>query len=132
MVPLLGEPDETIEDGLGPLHSRLGSAEHDLIAPHDDLALDELLDPPENRVPVPEDLESPPRRNDELDFYLVAGSGFRVFSFYRFQGLLQPVSGEGGELAAFGAAFGELRGTLHDGAHVSHTGGAGVVYCLVY
>ena len=80
VVPLLGEPDETIEDGLGPLHSPLGTAQDDLIPPHDDLALDELLDPPQDGVTVPEDLERPAWRYDELDFYLAAGSGFRVAS----------------------------------------------------
>ena len=29
-------------------------------------------------------------------------------------------------------AFGELRGALHDGAHVLHAGGACVAYCPVY
>jgi hypothetical protein len=84
-VPLLGETDEAIEDGLGPLHSRLGAAQHDLVPPHDDLALDELLDTPEDRVPIPEDLERATRRYDELDFYLAASSSVRLGSFFRFQ-----------------------------------------------
>ena len=81
VVPLFGEPDEAIEDGLGPLHGRLGTAQDDLIPPHDDLALDELLDPPQDGVTVSEDLERPAWRYDELDFYLAAGCGFRVASF---------------------------------------------------
>ncbi|HEY6690488.1 MAG TPA: hypothetical protein VI008_05535, partial [Rubrobacter sp.] len=68
-------------DGLGPLHGTLGTAQDDLIPPHDDLALDELLDPPQDGVTVSEDLERPARRYDELDFYLAAGCGFRRFSF---------------------------------------------------
>lgn len=80
MVPLLSEPDEAIEDGLGPLHGTLGTAQDYLIAPHDDLALDELLDAPQDGVAVTEDLERPDRRNDELYFYLAAGCGFRVAS----------------------------------------------------
>src|SRR5215210_6584207 len=80
MVTLLGEPDEAVEDGLGPLYGPLGTAQDDLVAPHDDLALHELLDLPEDGVPVPEDLERPARGYDELDIYLVAGCGFRVAS----------------------------------------------------
>jgi hypothetical protein len=79
-VPLLSEPDEAIEDGLGPLHSPLRTAQNDLIPPHDDFALDELLDPPQDGVAIPEDLERPAWRYDELDFYLAAGCGFRVAS----------------------------------------------------
>jgi hypothetical protein len=59
VVPLLSEPDEAIEDSLGPLHSPLCTAQDDLIAPHDDLALDEFLDSPKDGVAVPEDLERP-------------------------------------------------------------------------
>jgi hypothetical protein len=80
MVPLLSEPDEAIEDGLGPLHGTLGTAQDDLIPPHDDLTLDELLDPPQDGVTVSEDLERPAWRYDEFDFYLAAGCGFRVAS----------------------------------------------------
>jgi len=80
-VPLLSEPDQTVEDGLGPLHGRLGTAQDNLIPPHDDLALDELFDPPQDGVAIPEDLERPARWYDELDFYLAAGCCFRVFSF---------------------------------------------------
>src|SRR5215218_3172166 len=80
VVSLLSEPDEAIEDSLGPLHSPLGTTQDDLVAPHDDLALDELLDPPQDGVPVSEDLERPAWRYDELDFYLAAGCGFRVAS----------------------------------------------------
>jgi len=80
VVPLLSEPDEAIEDGLGPLHSPLRTAQNDLIPPHDDFALDELLDPPQDGVAIPEDLERPAWRYDELDFYLAAGCGFRVAS----------------------------------------------------
>jgi hypothetical protein len=79
-VSLLGEPDQTIEDGLGPLRGSLGAPKHDLVPPHDDLAIDELLDPPEDGVPVPEDLQRPLRRYDELDFDLAAGLCFRIFS----------------------------------------------------
>jgi len=79
-VSLLGEPDEAIEDGLGPLHGTLGTAQDDLIPPHDDLALDELLDAPQDGIAVAEDLECPAWRYDELDFYLAAGRGFRVAS----------------------------------------------------
>jgi hypothetical protein len=80
VMPLLGETDQTVEDGLGPLHGLLGTAQYDLIPPHHDLALDELLDPPQYGVAVPEDVERPARRYDELDFYLAAGSCFRVAS----------------------------------------------------
>jgi hypothetical protein len=80
VVPLLSEPDEAIEDSLGPLHSPFGTAQDDLIPPHDDLALDEFLDPPQDGVAVPEDLERPAWRYDELDFYLAAGCDFRVAS----------------------------------------------------
>jgi hypothetical protein len=80
MVPLLSEPDEAIEDCLGPLHSPLDTAQDELITPHDNLALDELLDPPQDGVTVSEDLERPARGYDELDFYLAAGCGFRVAS----------------------------------------------------
>jgi hypothetical protein len=80
MVPLFSEPDEAIEDGLGPLHGTLGTAQDDLIPPHDDLTLDELLDPPQDGVTVSEDLERPAWRYDEFDFYLAAGRGFRVAS----------------------------------------------------
>src|SRR5829696_8949524 len=72
VMPLLGEPDEAIEDSLCPLYSPLGAAQHDLVPPNDDLALDEFLDPSEDGVAVPEDLERPPRRYHELDFYLAA------------------------------------------------------------
>jgi hypothetical protein len=80
VVPLLSEPDEAIEDGLGPLHSPLCTAQDELIPPHDDLAFDEPLDPSEDGVAVPEDLERPAWRYDELDFYLAAGCDFRVAS----------------------------------------------------
>jgi hypothetical protein len=80
VVPLLSEPDEAIEDGLGPLHSPLDTAQNELITPHDNLALDELLDPPQNGVTVSEDLERPAWGYDELDLYLAAGCGFRVAS----------------------------------------------------
>src|SRR5215210_1313878 len=50
VVPLLGEPDQPVEDGLGPLHGPLGTAQHDLIPPHDDLALYKLLDPSKDGV----------------------------------------------------------------------------------
>jgi len=81
MVPLFGEPYQPIEDGLGPLHGHLGTAQDHLITPHDDLALDEFLDPSEYGVAVPENLQGPAWRDNELDFYLVAGSCFRCFSF---------------------------------------------------
>jgi hypothetical protein len=77
MVPLFSEPDEAIEDGLGPLHGTLGTAQDDLSPPHDDLTLDELLDPPQDGVTVSEDLERPAWGYDDLDFYLAAGCGFR-------------------------------------------------------
>ena len=80
MVPPLSEPDEPIEAGLGPLYTPRGPAKNELFPPHDDFALDELLDPPQDGVAVPEDLERPAWRYDELDFYLAAGCGFRVAS----------------------------------------------------
>jgi hypothetical protein len=78
MVPLFGEPYQPIEDGLGPLHSPLGTAQDHLVAPHDDLAIDELLDPPEYGITVPEDFQGPTWRDNELDFYLAVC--FRVAS----------------------------------------------------
>ena len=80
MVTLFGEPDQPVEDGLGPFHSPLGTAQDHLVAPHYDLTLDEFLDPPEYGVAVPEDLEGPVWRDNELDFYLVLCC-FRVASF---------------------------------------------------
>jgi len=76
---LLGEPDQAVEDGLGPLHGGLGTAQDDLIPLHDDLALDELLDTPQNGVAIPEDVERSAWWYDELDFYLAACC-FRVAS----------------------------------------------------
>src|SRR5215212_6900815 len=70
VVTVFGEPDKTVEDGLCTLNRRLGPAQHDLVSSHDHLALDQLLDPPQDRVAVPEDLEHPPRRYDELRVYL--------------------------------------------------------------
>src|SRR5215210_6485141 len=62
MVAALRELDETVEDRLGPLDGDLFPAQQYLVSANDDLALDKLLDPPQDRVPVPEDLQHAPRR----------------------------------------------------------------------
>src|SRR5918998_5261211 len=85
MVAFLGEPDQTVEDCLGPLDGRLGTAQDDLVSAHDDLALDELLDPPQDGVSLAENLQGLARRYDKLDFYLAARCGVRRYSFLRFE-----------------------------------------------
>src|SRR3712207_8801894 len=78
VVVVLGESDEAVEDRLGSVNRPLGPAQHDLVSPHYDLALDQFLDPPQDRVALPEDLEHPPRRYYELRLY----PGVRSSSFF--------------------------------------------------
>src|SRR5215210_2337236 len=78
VVTLLRELDKAVEDCPGPLDLRPVPAQDDLVPAHDDLTPDQVLDAPQDRVPVPEDLQHESRRHHQLGLYLTPSRNVRL------------------------------------------------------